>query len=73
VIAKREVAEAEARPSRALVDKYHTARFMPELQKSLPILMVRVEKDFDSWAQKERARVAAVKAREKAERLSRER
>jgi translation initiation factor 3 subunit A len=71
-MARREVSEAEARHARALVDKSCTARIMPELQKYLAVLMVRVDRDFDSWAQKERARVAAIEAQEEAERLARE-
>jgi translation initiation factor 3 subunit A len=71
-MAKRERAEAEERHARALVDQARTARIMPELQKYIGDLMVRVDRDFDSWAQKERARAAAIQAQEEAERRARE-
>jgi colicin import membrane protein len=45
---------------------------MPELQNYISELMVRVDKDFDNWAQKERARAAVVKAEQEAERKARE-
>jgi translation initiation factor 3 subunit A len=71
-MAKREVEEGQKRHAQALVDKERTSRIMPELQNYLSELMVRVDKDFDSWAQKEHARAAAILAEREAERKARE-
>lgn len=65
-MAKREHEEAKERHARAVVDKARTARIMPELHRYLADLMVRVDKEFDAWAQKERDRAEAEEqAREK--------
>lgn len=71
-MAKREIEEARKRHAEALVNKSRSSRIMPELQNCLTELMIRVDKDFDNWAQKERARAAAIAAEEEAERRARE-
>eukprot|EP00178_Gracilaria_changii_P026361 TRINITY_DN810_c0_g1_i2.p1 TRINITY_DN810_c0_g1~~TRINITY_DN810_c0_g1_i2.p1 ORF type:complete len:985 (-),score=228.33 TRINITY_DN810_c0_g1_i2:1811-4765(-) len=63
-IASRELEEAKRNHARALEDKGRTNRIMPTLNQYMSDLMQRVDKDFESWARKERERASAQAARE---------
>ncbi|KAI0562683.1 Translation initiation factor eIF-3 subunit A [Gracilaria domingensis] len=63
-IASRELDEAKKNHTRALEDKGRTNRIMPTLGQYMTNLMKRVDKEFESWARKERERADAQAARE---------
>lgn len=63
-IASRELEDAKRNHARALEDKGRTTRITPPLKQYLSDLMIRVDKDCEAWARRERDRADAQAARE---------